>query len=273
MTFFRFDGMARNYLTPNLSSGEGPVIEGEYMYFCNVFKETGTGSELHYHPNELLIFPLEGKINAIVGKDRRIVEPGTFIHVPAFARHSMRATEDGPLSYLYVKDQTWTVVGVAADEAPPEQALTVDEINRQFREGEVEDRKNESIGSVGQSQAIVEGLGNCYYPILNHLDEPVHSARRLIRIEGGRLAFELSELSPGQSVPEYKSAHEKFIYLMNGLLETTVDGETKNLGPGDIVQIKKGSTAKMLTGNEEPVRYAAVESLTFLENKVDQMRL
>ena len=196
MTYFRFDSMARNFLTPNLSSGEGPVIEGEYMHFCNVFKETGTGSELHYHPNELLIFPLEGKINAIVGKDRRIVEPGTFVHVPAFARHSMKATEDGRLSYLYIKDQTWSVVGVAADEAPPEKALTVEEINRQFTEGNVVDRKSESIGSAAKSQAIIEGLGNCYYPIMSSLDEPLQSACRVFRIEGERLTFEVSDLSP-----------------------------------------------------------------------------
>ena len=33
----------------------------------------------------------------------------------------MKATEDEDLSYLYIKDQTWTVVGIAADEAavPP----------------------------------------------------------------------------------------------------------------------------------------------------------
>lgn len=273
MTFFRFDGMERDRMTPNLSSAEGPIIEGDYMYFCNVFKETGTGSELHYHPNELLIFPLEGKINAVVGKDRRIVEPGTFIHVPAFARHSMKATEDGPLSYLYIKDQTWTVVGVAADEAPPEEAISVEEINRQYEEGSVEDRKNKNVGAEGDdSQAIIEGLGNCYYPILGSLDEAPRLARRQIRIEGERLAFEFSDLTPGYTVPEYESAHEKFIYLMAGRMQATVDGETNNLGPGDIVQIRKGAAAKMITGNEQPVRYAAVESLPFLESKVDHMR-
>ena len=273
MTFFRFDGMERDRMTPNLSSAEGPIIEGDYMYFCNVFKETGTGSELHYHPNELLIFPLEGKINAVVGKDRRIVEPGTFIHVPAFARHSMKATEDGPLSYLYIKDQTWTVVGVAADEAPPEEAISVEEINRQYEEGSVEDRKNKNVGAEGEdSQAIIEGLGNCYYPILGSLDEAPRLARRQIRIEGERLAFEFSDLTPGYTVPEYESAHEKFIYLMAGRMQATVDGETNNLGPGDIVQIRKGAAAKMITGNEQPVRYAAVESLPFLESKVDHMR-
>ena len=273
MTFFRFDDIDRDRMTPNLSSAEGPIIEGEYMYFCNVFKATGTGSEMHYHPNELLIFPLSGKINAVVGTDRRIVEPGTFIHVPAFARHSMKATEDGPLSYLYVKDQTWTVVGVAADEAPPDQAVSVEEINRQFDDGTVEDRKNKDVGlDSEESQAIIDGLGNCYYPILESLDDPVCSARRISRFEGERLTFEFADLTPGYTIDEYVSGHEKFIYILNGRMETTIDGETRTIGAGDIVQIKKGATAKMVTGNDAPVRYAAVESLPFLEAKVDKMR-
>ncbi|MEX2451782.1 MAG: cupin domain-containing protein [Rhodospirillales bacterium] len=272
MSFFRFEDFERNYLTPNLSSGEGPVIEGKYMYFCNVFKEAGTGSELHYHPNELLIFPLEGKLNAIVGKDRRIVGPGTFVHAPAFARHSMKATEEGPVSYLYVKDQTWTVVGVAANEAPPEKALSVEEVNKLYKEGKIEDRKGKGTGATEESKAIIEGLGNCYYDIMESLDEPNRSARRMFRIEGERLAFEFSDLPPGYTIPEFESGHEKFIYMMTGRMDAEVGGETKTMGPGDIVQIKKGAAARMVAGNEAPVRYAAVESMPYLEKRVDEMR-
>lgn len=55
-------------------------------------------------------------------------------------------------------------------------------------------------------------------------------------------------------------------------MEATIGGEKRNLGEGDIVQIGKGVSAKMTTGNDQSVRYAAVESLSFLEEKVDQMR-
>jgi hypothetical protein len=96
---------------------------------CIVTKPAGTGSEPHYHPNALLIFPTAGKLNAVAGQDRRIVGPGTFVHAPAFARHSMRAAEDAELGYLYLKDKTWTVVGLAVDERVPEKALSIEEIN------------------------------------------------------------------------------------------------------------------------------------------------
>jgi quercetin dioxygenase-like cupin family protein len=273
MAFFRFDDVQHDRMTPNLSSASGPIIEGDYIYFCNVFKEAGTGSELHYHPNELLIFVLEGKINAVVGKDRRIATPGTFIHVPPNARHSMKATEDGRLSYLYIKDRTWTVVGIAADEAPPEQALSVEEINRRYETGEVEDRKNKDVGGEGEgSQAIIEGLGDCYYSVIERFDEAPRRARRIFRFEGERLAFEFADLSPGYTFGADESPHEKFIYLLDGEMEATIDGETRDLGAGDIAQIRKGSPAHMTAGHAEPVRYVAVESLTALEESLDQAR-
>ncbi len=80
MPFHRFEDIESHYLTPHLSTGKAPVIDGKYMVFCLLHKNAGTGSEPHYHPNELLIFPLRGKINAIVGRDHRIVKPGTFVH-------------------------------------------------------------------------------------------------------------------------------------------------------------------------------------------------
>lgn len=88
-------------MTPRLSTAHGPMIEGAFIYFCLVSKEPGAGSVIHYHPNELLIFPIAAKINSLVGRERRIVAPGTFVHIPPSGQHQMVATEDGSLSYLY----------------------------------------------------------------------------------------------------------------------------------------------------------------------------
>ncbi|OHE32863.1 MAG: hypothetical protein A3J94_09280, partial [Syntrophus sp. RIFOXYC2_FULL_54_9] len=117
MPFYRFDEIEGRYLTPRLSTAHGPIIEGKTIYFCLNCKKPGEGSVIHYHPNELFIFPTVGKVNSLVGTDRRIVSPGTFIHVPPSGRHQMTATEDGPLNYLYIKDKTWTIVGLSIEEA------------------------------------------------------------------------------------------------------------------------------------------------------------
>ena len=75
MPFHRFENLRVHHLNPHLSTGEGPVIEGEYMYFRIVTKKAGTGSTLHYHPNELMAFPLRGKIlNSIATSQAKLQE-------------------------------------------------------------------------------------------------------------------------------------------------------------------------------------------------------
>jgi quercetin dioxygenase-like cupin family protein len=266
MPFYRFEALESRYLTPHLSSGKAPVIDGRYLYFCLLHKDAGTGSEPHYHPNELLIFPLRGRINAIVGKDRRIVEPGTFVHAPAYARHSMRATEDGDLQYLYIKDKTWTVVGLAENEAVPDRALTIEEVNQRYRVGERDKHK----GAEGRSQAIVDGLHVCYYPILESLEAPRRSARHAQWIEGERLAFGYFEIPKGYDEPECTAAREMFFYVLSGKLAATAGPERKSLAAGDIIHVERGATYRLRV--ESPfARYVMVCSTPWLENKIDSM--
>jgi quercetin dioxygenase-like cupin family protein len=266
MPFFRFEDLQDNYLTPHLSTGKAPVIEGRYMYFCLLHKNAGTGSELHYHPNELLIFPIRGKINAIVGKDRRIVSPGTFVHAPAYARHSMRATEDGNVQYLYIKDKTWTVVGLAEDEAVPDKAMTVDEVNRKYRVGD----RDKHQKAQGRSQAIIEGLHECYYPVIDALDAPRASARRVNWIEGERLAFGFFEVPAGYDEPLMTAQREMFFYVLSGKLRARAGAESRIVGSGDIIHVPRGQECCMQVQSPY-ARYTLVCSTPYLENRIDSM--
>lgn len=266
MSFHRFEDIESHYLTPHLSTGKAPVIDGRYMYFCLLHKNAGTGSEPHYHPNELLIFPLRGKIDAVVGKDRRIVSPGTFVHAPAYARHSMQATEDGHCQYLYIKDKTWTVVGLAENEAVPEKAMTVEEVNQRYKVGERDQHK----GAEGRSQAIVEGLDICFYPIIESLDAPRRSARHVDWIEGERLGFGFFEVPGSYDDPQATAQHEMFVYVLSGRLRAMVVGETKVVSTGDIVYVPRGS-AYCLQVQSPFARYVLVCSTPWLEERIDGM--
>ncbi len=266
MPFYRFEDFESNYLTPHLSTGKAPMIEGKYMYFCLLHKNAGTGSELHYHPNELLIFPIRGKINGIVGRDRRIVGPGTFVHAPAFARHSMRATEDAPCQYLYIKDKTWTVVGLAEDEAVPEQAMTVAEVNKKYSVGD----RDKHQKTQGKSQVVIDGLHDCFYPIVDSLDAPQSSTRRVNWIEGQRLAFGYFEVPSGYDEPQMTAQHEMFVYVLGGKLSAQAGSDRKTAVAGDIIHIPRGDSYRLQTQSPY-ARYALVCSTPYLENKIDGM--
>src|SRR5207344_909443 len=158
-----------------------------------------------------------------------------------FARHSMRATEDGHCQYLYIKDKTWTVVGLAENEAVPEKAMTVEEVNRRYKVGERDKHKE----AQGKSQAIVEGLDVCYYPIIESLDAPRRSARHVDWIEGERLAFGFFEVQNGHEEPEVTAQHEMFIYVLSGKLQAKSGKESRVTGSGDIIYVARGSTCHL----------------------------
>ena len=261
MPFHRFEGIEKKALSPHLSTGQGAIIEGESMYFCRVSKVAGTGSQIHYHPNELMIFPVSGKINALVGKDRRVVSPGTFVHVPAYAQHQMIATEDGDMEYLYVKDRSWTVVGLDRDQVVPDKAPTVDEINEQYDAGATKNLEKDAE----RAQIIVEGLKNTYYPILPSLDAPASSGRHTVWVEGERLAFGYGEIPAGFRDAAARNAHEQFVYVLKGKIDAQVDDERQEAGPGSVIHVPKGSTRSLSSQSGQHARYASVRAMPKLE--------
>jgi quercetin dioxygenase-like cupin family protein len=261
MPFYRFEKLRSHHFNPHLSTAEGPVIEGEYMYFRLVTKRAGTGSALHYHPNELMAFPLRGKINSMVGKDRRIVRPGTFVHIPPYARHGFTATEDGDLHYLYIKDRTWTMIGAAADEALPDRALSATQVARDFKAGRYPGMKKDRA----KSKALVNGLGNCYYPMLDSLRAPPASGHCERWVEGSHLAFGLIESPAGHVSEERKAGHEIFFYLISGALLAEVGREKHRAKAGDVIEVPKGSRYRLAVTKAGPARFAAVRSTQRLE--------
>lgn len=276
MPFHRFEDMESVRLTPHLSSAESPVIEGKYLYYCLNQKVAGTGSELHYHPNELLIFVVEGKVNGVVGKDRRVVSPGTFILVPPNVRHSMKATEDGPCAYLYIKDQTWSVVGLGADEAVPDKPMSVAEVNAKFDAGEISDRKgtnvdiNTDVKTGGESEAsiIVDGVPDCFYEIMQTLDAPYKVGNEVRWIDGARSSFGFYELPNAYSESSHGADHEYYFYVVDGEVDARVDNSSKVSTKGQIIEIPKGADYQLQVAEGTPTRLAAVRSNTFLESKI-----
>lgn len=265
MPFHRMEQFEKHRFNPHLSTAEGPVIEGQYLYFRVVTKRAGTGSQLHYHPNELMAFPLTGKINCMVGKERRIVPPGVFVHIPPFARHGFTATEDGDLNYLYIKDRTWTLIGAAADEALPDKAKSAVEVARDVAAGKYPGEKKDA----GKSEAIIEGLGNCYYPMISSLDAPPASGHHEQWVEGTYIAFGFIESPPGHETSSPAAAHELFFYVISGALDAEVDGEKKRVTAGDVIHVPRGKPCRWTVAGKTNVRYAGVRSTARVEAHVD----
>lgn len=262
MGFYRFENLKSHHFNPHLSSTQGPVIEGQYMYFRRVTKRAGTRSKAHYHPNEFMAFFLEGKTHAVLGKGRRVAGPGTLIHIPSNARHSFKAIDD--LKYLYVKDRTWTLIGAAADEALPAQAMSATEVAKALQAGKYPGKR----GTARDSGAIVEGLGNCFYRFMDGIDPPPISGHHEQWLEGLNLAFGVIDSPAGHATEEKRAAHEIFAYVICGTLAAEVGGERHRARAGDVIHVPRGSAYRFQVGKAMAARYAAVRSTSTLEATV-----
>jgi len=262
MPFYRFEKLKTYHFNPHLSSTQGPIIEGEYMYFRRVRKPAGGKSRLHYHPNEFMAFLLEGRMTAVLGRDRRAVRPGTLVHIPSNAQHSFKAPED--VNYLYVKDRTWTMIGAAADEALPEHALSATQVARDIKAG----RYPGGPRDPRRSQAIVDGLGDCFYPMTASFAEAAPSGHRERWLEGANLAFGYVESPPGHATAEKRAAHEVFAYVVSGTLDAQVGRKKARSGPGMVIHVPRGAAYRWVVRGRTPARYALARSTERLEAAV-----
>jgi len=262
MPFYRFEKLKSYHFNPHLSSTTGPIIEGDYMYFRRVRKPPGGRSRLHYHPNEFMAFMLEGKLTAVLGRHRRIARPGTLIHIPSNAQHSFKSRDE--VNYLYVKDRTWTMIGAAADEALPERARSATEVARDIRAGRYPGGKKDPA----KSAAIVDGLGECFYKLMDEARGPAASGHCERWVEGVNLAFGFAESPPGHETVEKKAPHELFVYVMNGSLDARVGGKRRITRRGDVIHVPRGATSRWVVRGRAPARYAMVRSTARLEAEV-----
>ena len=196
----------------------------------------------------------------MIGKDHRIAETGTCMIIPPNVRHSMRATEDGPCAYLYIKDRTWTVVGVGADEPLPERPLTMDKSEEIHRHSG--DRSAVEVKSLGASQAIVEGVPDCFSPLTDKLQGGYRYGKHVQWIEGERGAFGFFEV-PAEFQTSGSGEHEQFYYLCDGEMNARIGGETRRMRPGDIAHIPPGAVYSLDTkGRPSPLRRGARHGLS-----------
>jgi quercetin dioxygenase-like cupin family protein len=260
--FYRFEQLKSHHFNPHLSSTQGPIIEGQYMYFRRVKKTAGSKSTLHYHPNEFMAFLLEGKLATVVGDGRRVAREGTLIHIPPYAQHSFKSDSD--LNYLYIKDRTWTMIGAAADEALPGKALSATHVARMISAGRYPGGKK----APEKSRAITKGLGNCYYPMIERLDAPDASGYCERWMEGVNLAFGFIDAPAGHRRAEKKAQHEIFVYVIGGTLDTRVGRKKHRARSGDVIHVPRGTAYEWTVTGKRPARYATVRSTVHLEQEV-----
>jgi len=117
-----------------------------------------------------------------------------------------------------------------------------------------------------KSRAILDGLGNCYYPMIDALDAPPASGHYERWVEGTNIAFGFVESPCGYVFEAPRALHEMFLYLLSGALEASVGGEKRRAEHGDVIHVPKGGAFQFEVS--DAARYAIVRSTPRLEREV-----
>lgn len=103
---------ASNLVASHYSTGRGPVLRSESMELTKISFEAGKGAEIHQHPEEQILYVLEGVFEVTLGDDTYEVGPGQASYHPSNVPHGAVAIEAATaLSFKCLVDPNYDKTG------------------------------------------------------------------------------------------------------------------------------------------------------------------
>ncbi|HLW46305.1 MAG TPA: cupin domain-containing protein [bacterium] len=94
MPFYKWDTLPDEVISPHYSTATGGTVTGAVIEVGRYRMAAGTGAEPHKHPNEQIIYILQGRLRVRVAGEQRVVGVGEAVHFPPNVEHEVRALED-----------------------------------------------------------------------------------------------------------------------------------------------------------------------------------
>lgn len=93
MGLVNFDPEDADNLVAGYSTGRGQVLRSELMELTKISFEAGKGAQMHQHPEEQILYVLEGVFDVTLGDEVYAIGPGQASYHPANVPHRAVARE------------------------------------------------------------------------------------------------------------------------------------------------------------------------------------
>lgn len=113
--FFDLDELAGIDAGPTYSTAHGAVVEGERIQVGLMHMPSGSGSELHTHPNEQFNYRLQGTSRFFIDGQELRSPPGTLTHIPPNTDHRGEVVGDEDVYFFVAKDLSHGIAGTRVD--------------------------------------------------------------------------------------------------------------------------------------------------------------
>ena len=92
--FFAWSDLKSDFITPEYSSGRGPLITGRRIEVAYMFYPAGTEAKPHSHPNEQIQVALAGRVSGTIAGKEAMFGAGEGVLFPSGAEHGVKIVED-----------------------------------------------------------------------------------------------------------------------------------------------------------------------------------
>lgn len=227
--------------------------EGRYSMVDEVW-EPGTASSGHaHHFHSEVFYIVSGQMEWTVNDETEQLGPGDLVYIPPYAFHAMRIVGDENVHALMIYEPAGYERGYFRRGALTEEQRQDPEVMRALmRANDI----NPAGSELGAGHVFFKASAAESYTRGRMISEFMLTAEQT---EG---RFSLIQETFGATGQESIAAdaghihnfHSEVFYVTSGVMEWRVDGDTQQLGPGDLVYIPPGAHHAMRVVGDEDVR-------------------
>jgi mannose-6-phosphate isomerase-like protein (cupin superfamily) len=205
----------------------------------------------HLHSFEESFYILEGNVIAQIGERAYQLGPGNFGLISTGVPHSWRNASEQPARWLemqapqprpleYGRDTFFVGGDVATQANPPEEDTSL--------LGHFDESQLPQPGGTSQMEGFNPTTGIAIKMFVDRSFGAIHESLFLI------------QYMPGAKIDLHDHTFEESYFIVSGQVHATADGETYDLGPGDVVWTGVGCIHSFVNVGDEPVRWIETQA-------------
>ncbi|UYN91076.1 MAG: cupin domain-containing protein [Anaerolineales bacterium] len=214
--------------------------------------EPGGHISHHLHAFEESFYILEGSLLCQIGDAAYELGPGHYGLIPTGTPHAWQNKGSAPARWVEMQapqprpegGDTFFVAGeLAASGQAPDPARAAETMVSHFDEGQLP-----KPGEPGQMEGFNATTGVAIKMFVDRSSGATHQSLFLIQYQ------------PGAKIDAHDHTFEESYYIVSGLVKAVADGETYELGAGDLIWTSVGCIHSFEQMGDEPVRWIETQA-------------
>ena len=217
------------------------------------FLEPQGSIQPHLHSFEESFYILEGSVVIQLGDQAYTLGPGHFGLISTGTPHAWRNMSDQTVRWLemHAPQPRPTEARAGRDTffvggEPPQQATTLDSANPQL--GYFDEAQLPRPGGPSQMEGFNPVTGVAIKMFVDRSFGAIHQSLFLIQYQ------------PGAKIDPHDHTFEESYFIVSGGVHATADGETYDLGPGDVIWTGVGCLHSFANLGDVPVRWIETQA-------------